>query len=56
MSKNENLVESVKIATEIIRYTGVTIVISYLLYKWFATIIGKAIVKELIKAGIVAVL
>lgn len=56
MSKNENLAENVKIATEIIGYTGATIVISYLLYKWFASLIGKAIVHELIKAGIVAVL
>lgn len=56
MSKNENLTEKAKIAGEIIGYTGMTIIISYVVYKWIGACIGKAIAKELIKAGIVAVL
>lgn len=40
----------------VIGYCGGCLVISAALYKWFATMVGKAIVKELVKAGIIAVI
>jgi len=40
---------------QIIGWTGGTIVLCWAMYRWFAGLIGKAIVKELIKAGVIAV-
>lgn len=39
----------------IIGYTGGTIVLCWVMYRWFAAMVGRAVVKELIKAGVIAV-
>lgn len=55
MSTN-GLSEKAKIVAVWIGYIGVCVGITYFTYKWFAAMVGKAVMKELIKAGIVAVL
>lgn len=54
--KFEGLSENAKMIAWCIGYTGACIGICYLMYKWLAAMVGKAIVAELIKAGIVTVL
>lgn len=36
-------------------YTGVAIGVTYLMYLGFAKMIGKSVVKELLKAGIIVI-
>jgi len=40
----------------IIGYVGACIGLTYLMYKAFAVMVGKAVATELIKAGVIAVL
>lgn len=54
--KFEGLSENAKMIAWCIGYTGACIGICYLMYKWLTAMVGKAIVAELIKAGIVTVL
>ena len=55
MNKFENLSQEAKAWAIIIGYAGVTIGVCYFVYKWYAALIGKAVVKELLKAGVIAV-
>ena len=48
--------EDVKFWLLMLGYTGGTLVLCYWMYKWFARMIGTAVVKELVKAGVIAVL
>ena len=50
------LSEDVKFWLLMLGYTGGTLVLCYWMYKWFAAMIGVAVAKELVKAGIIAVL
>lgn len=54
--KFEGLSENAKLVAWSIGYVGACIGICYVMYKWLAKLVGKAIVAELIKAGIVTVL
>ncbi len=57
MSKKfEGLSDNAKMVAFSIGYAGACIGICYVLYKWLAAMVGKAIVTELIKAGVVTVL
>lgn len=56
MSNNNNLSSQIKFWAFVIGYSGVCIAITYYTYKSFAKMMGRAVVKELIKAGIVKVL
>lgn len=56
MSEFEGLSDNAKMIAFSIGYAGVCIGICYVLYKWLAAMVGKAIVAELIKAGVVTVL
>lgn len=50
------LSDDVKFWLTMLGYTGGTIVLCLWMYKWFAKMIGVAVAKELVKAGVVAVL
>lgn len=52
----DNLSDEAKIWAMWIGYLGVCIGVSYLMYKAFAVMVGKAVATELIKAGVIAVL
>lgn len=54
--KFEGLSENAKLVAWSIGYVGVTLVLCYWMYKAVAVMFGKAIVAELIKAGVVTVL
>lgn len=57
MSKKfEGLSDEAKTIAFSIGYVGACVCICYVMYKWLAKLVGKAIVTELIKAGIVTVL
>lgn len=53
---NFEISEDVKFWLLMLGYTGGTLVLCYWMYKWFAGMIGAAVVKELVKAGVIAVL
>ncbi len=40
----------------VIGYVGACIGLTYLMYKCFAAMVGKAVATELVKAGVIAVL
>ena len=52
----DNLSDEAKIWAMWFGYLGICIGISYLMYKWFAVMVGKAVAAELIKAGVITVL
>jgi len=52
----DNLSDEAKIWAMWFGYLGICIGISYLMYKWFALMVGKAVAAELVKAGVIAVL
>lgn len=54
--KFNGLSENAKMIAFSIGYAGACIGICYVLYKWLAAMVGKAIVAELIKAGVITVL
>lgn len=52
----DNLSDEAKAWAFWIGYLGVCVGISYIMYKAFAVMVGKAVATELIKAGIITVL
>ncbi len=52
----DNLSYEAKQAAFWLGYIGICAAISYVMYKWLATLFGKAVITELIKAGVVTVL
>lgn len=52
----DNLSDDAKAWAFWIGYLGVCIGISYIMYKAFAVMVGKAVATELVKAGVIAVL
>lgn len=52
---NFELSDNVKFWLTIIGYVGGCMAISYVMYKWFAGMVGAAVAKELIKAGVIMV-
>lgn len=52
----DNLSDEAKVWAMWIGYLGVCVGVSYLMYKAFAVMVGKAVATELVKAGVVAVL
>lgn len=54
--KFEGLSENAKMIAFSIGYVGACVGICYVMYKWLAAMVGKAVVAELIKDGIVTVL
>lgn len=52
----DNLSYEAKQALFWVGYIGACVGITYLMYKWLAVLFGKAVVAELIKAGVVTVL
>lgn len=49
------LSDEAKFWAVLLGYTGVAIGVTYLMYLGFAKMIGKSVVKELLKAGIITV-
>lgn len=47
--------DDVKFWLTMIGYVGGCVALSYVMYKWFAGLVGTAVAKELIKAGIIIV-
>ena len=57
MSKVWNsMSDEAKLAAIYIGYLGACVGICYVMYKWLAVLFGKAVVNELIKAGVITVL
>lgn len=54
--KFNGLSEDAKMVAFSIGYVGACVCVCYVMYKWLAALVGKAIVAELIKAGVVTVL
>lgn len=54
--KWNNLSDEAKLVAWSIGYVGICVGICYVLYKWLAVMVGKAVVTELIKAGVITVL
>lgn len=54
--KWNNLSDEAKLVAWSIGYVGICVGICYVLYKWLAAMVGKAVVTELIKAGVITVL
>lgn len=54
--KFNELSDNAKLVAWSIGYVGVCVGICYVMYKWLAAMVGKAVVAELIKAGVVTVL
>lgn len=52
----DNLSYEAKQALFWVGYIGACVGITYLMYKWLAVLFGKAVVAELVKAGVVTVL
>lgn len=56
MEKWNNLSDKAKLVAWSIGYVGICVGICYVFYKWLAAMVGKAVVAELIKAGVITVL
>lgn len=52
----DGLSDEAKLVAIYVGYIGVCVGICYVMYKWLAVLFGKAIVNELIKAGVITVL
>ena len=50
------LSDTAKMIAWSIGYTGAAVAFTYLMYKSFACMVGKAVASELVKAGVIAVL
>lgn len=50
------LSDEAKYAAILMGYLGACVVLTYVMYKWFAVLVGKSVVAELVKAGIITVL